>query len=172
MEKVPAPKFLKTLLNSTSPKPNGEMGEMSEQSITTNGNSEKKTLTILHYNDVYNIDQQVKSEPRGGAARFCTAIKSFKHHNPLVLFSGDAFNPSMLSTFTQGEQMVPVLNSVGTDVAVFGNHDFDFGLEVLQKWVEKCNFPWLMSNVIDNETGRPLGKTFESLATHFLKFLF
>lgn len=131
------------------------MGGVSENS-TSNGDG-KKTLTILHYNDVYNIDQQVKSEPVGGAARFCTAIHSFKHLNPLVLFSGDAFNPSMLSTFTQGEQMVPVLNSVGTHVAVFGNHDFDFGLEVLQKWVEKCNFPWLMSNVIDNETGRPLG---------------
>lgn len=123
---------------------------------TTNG-GEKKSLTILHYNDVYNIESSVKSEPIGGAARFCTAINSFKQLNPLVLFSGDAFNPSMLSTFTQGEQMVPVLNSVGTHVAVFGNHDFDFGLEVLGKWVEKCNFPWLMSNVIDNETGRPLG---------------
>lgn len=130
------------------------MGAVSDN---IDGHGAKKTLTILHYNDVYNIDQQVKNEPVGGAARFCTAVNSFKHLNPLVLFSGDAFNPSMLSTFTQGEQMVPVLNSVGTHVAVFGNHDFDFGLEVLQKWVEMCKFPWLMSNVIDNETGRPLG---------------
>lgn len=124
---------------------------------STNGNGAKKTLTILHYNDVYNIDVQVKSEPVGGAARFTTAVRSFQHLNPLVLFSGDAFNPSMLSTFTQGEQMVPVLNAIGTHCAVFGNHDFDFGLDVLQKWVEKTTFPWLMSNVIDNETGRPLG---------------
>lgn len=29
-----------------------------------------------------------------------------------------------VSTFTQGEQMVPVLNSIGTHCAVFGNHDF------------------------------------------------
>lgn len=33
----------------------------------------------------------------------------------------------------------------------------DFGLEVLSGLVAQCNFPWLMSNVIDNETGRPLG---------------
>jgi 5'-nucleotidase len=132
------------------------MGAINENK--TNGESSgKKTLTILHYNDVYNIDQQVKSEPVGGAARFVTAINSFKDLNPLILFSGDAFNPSMLSTFTQGEQMIPVLNSAGTHVAVYGNHDFDFGLEVLDKWAAKCNFPWLMSNVIDNETGRPLG---------------
>lgn len=133
-------------------------GGTSGDNLKANGNGEQqKSLTILHYNDVYNIDVQVKSEPIGGAARFCTAINSFKHLNPLILFSGDAFNPSMLSTFTQGEQMIPVLNAVGTHCAVFGNHDFDFGLDVLQNWVEKTNFPWLMSNVIDNETGRPLG---------------
>ncbi|XP_050073138.1 trifunctional nucleotide phosphoesterase protein YfkN [Anopheles maculipalpis] len=114
-------------------------------------------FTIIHYNDVYNIDTNSKSEPIGGAARFCMAVKSFNHLNPLILFSGDAFSPSMLSTFTKGEQMVPVLNAIGTHCAVFGNHDFDHGLDVLQEWVEKTNFPWLMSNVVDNETGRPLG---------------
>ena len=61
--------------------------------------------------------------------------------------------------------MVPVLNSLGTHCAVFGNHDFgrkyssstfwhylafpsDFGLEALEGLVEKTEFPWLMSNVI------------------------
>ncbi|EDW08845.2 uncharacterized protein Dmoj_GI19339, isoform B [Drosophila mojavensis] len=118
---------------------------------------EDKPLTILHYNDVYNIESMAETEPVGGAARFATAIKSFAHLNPLVLFSGDAFSPSMLSTFTQGEQMIPVLNQVGTHCAVFGNHDFDHGLDVLVKLIKQTDFPWLMSNVVDNETGRPLG---------------
>ncbi|XP_030369481.1 uncharacterized protein LOC115620395 isoform X2 [Scaptodrosophila lebanonensis] len=118
---------------------------------------EDKPLTILHYNDVYNIESMNEHEPVGGAARFATAMKSYAHLNPLVLFSGDAFSPSMLSTFTQGEQMVPVLNHVGTDCAVFGNHDFDHGLDVLVNLIKKTDFPWLMSNVVDNETGRPLG---------------
>jgi len=52
------------------------------------------TVTILHYNDVYNIESRVM-EPVGGAERFCAAIKSFSHLNPLVLFSGDVFSPSM-----------------------------------------------------------------------------
>lgn len=33
----------------------------------------------------------------------------------------------------------------------------DFGLEVLSDRVAETKFPWLMSNVIDQETGRPLG---------------
>ncbi|XP_048484185.1 mannosylglucosyl-3-phosphoglycerate phosphatase [Plutella xylostella] len=114
-------------------------------------------VVIIHYNDVYNIEQTTNTEPVGGALRFCSAVRQLQHLNPLVLFSGDAFSPSMLSTFTKGEQMVPVLNEVGTNCAVFGNHDFDFGLEVLSGLVSQCSFPWLMSNVIDNETGRPLG---------------
>ncbi|XP_044745573.1 mannosylglucosyl-3-phosphoglycerate phosphatase isoform X2 [Coccinella septempunctata] len=124
---------------------------------TIAGNMGEK-LIILHYNDVYNVEARQSPEPVGGAARFCTAIKNFQHLNPLVLFSGDAFSPSMLSTFTKGEQMVPVLNEIGTHCAVLGNHDFDHGLQVLSQWVPKCKFPWLMSNVLDNETGRPLGE--------------
>lgn len=53
--------------------------------------------------------------------------------------------------------MVAVLNELNTQCAVFGNHDFDFGLEILSQYVKDTNFPWLMSNVIDNETGKPLG---------------
>ncbi|XP_044741798.1 trifunctional nucleotide phosphoesterase protein YfkN isoform X2 [Chrysoperla carnea] len=115
-------------------------------------------LVVLHFNDVYNVEARPAPEPVGGATRFSTAIKSFQQLNPLILFSGDAFSPSMLSTFTKGEQMVPVLNELGTHCAVFGNHDFDHGLEVLSQWVAQTNFPWLMSNVVDNETGRPLGE--------------
>jgi 2',3'-cyclic-nucleotide 2'-phosphodiesterase (5'-nucleotidase family) len=45
----------------------------------------------------------------------------------------------------------------------------DFGLETLGDLVEKTTFPWLMSNVIDNETGRPLadGKVTQTLDNSF-----
>uniref|UniRef100_A0A1B0DCU3 Uncharacterized protein n=1 Tax=Phlebotomus papatasi TaxID=29031 RepID=A0A1B0DCU3_PHLPP len=61
----------------------------------------KDAITILHFNDVYNIEPNSAAEPIGGAARFATAINSFRDLKPLVLFSGDAFSPSMLSTYTQ-----------------------------------------------------------------------
>ena len=54
-------------------------------------------LTILHFNDVYNIESSTQ-EPVGGAARFCTALKSLSHLQPLVLFSGDIFAPSFSKT--------------------------------------------------------------------------
>ena len=102
-------------------------------------------LTILHYNDVYNIEEHGK-DPVGGAARFVNLVKSMKKENPFIIFSGDAFNPSIMSTFTQGEQMPPVLNAIGTHVACVGNHDFDHGMESMDKLIKKCNFPWYLES--------------------------
>jgi len=61
-----------------------------------NDNKEKSTkkLRIIHFNDVYNVEEHVK-EPKGGAARFITALNYLKQEAPsLVLFSGDVFSPS------------------------------------------------------------------------------
>ena len=52
-------------------------------------------LTILHFNDVYNVESRDKPEPIGGAARMKTAFKVFSKRNPLVIFCGDALSPSM-----------------------------------------------------------------------------
>lgn len=118
-------------------------------------------LVILHFNDVYNLEPQ-KEEPVGGAARFVSCVKSYQSLNPLVLFSGDVLNPSLLSIFLKGEQMIPILNAVGTHAAVYGNHDFDFGVDHLCEVVQKTSFPWLLSNVIDNLTNKPLADGQES----------
>lgn len=51
-------------------------------------------LIILHFNDVYNVEPR-DQEPCGGASRFSTMIKSFAHQQPMILFSGDVFSPSI-----------------------------------------------------------------------------
>ncbi|KAK0061775.1 mannosylglucosyl-3-phosphoglycerate phosphatase [Biomphalaria pfeifferi] len=114
-------------------------------------------LTILHFNDVYNIEGQ-RDEPKGGAARMQTYIKSQKHLDPLLFFSGDALNPSLMSIFLKGDQMIPVLNELGVAAAVYGNHDFDFGVDHLEDFADQCNFPWLLSNVKDMVNNEPLAR--------------
>jgi 5'-nucleotidase len=71
---------------------------------------------------VYNVEER-GIEPVGGAPRFAHAVRQFAGEKPLVLFSGDCLNPSLMSAFTRGEQMVPVLNSLGVQAAAVGNHD-------------------------------------------------
>ena len=77
-------------------------------------------LHFLHFNDVYNIEACDGADPCGGAARFVTLLRSLRETGvavgknnsdvvwpagsppPLLLFSGDAFNPSLMSTVTKG----------------------------------------------------------------------
>ncbi|KAL6074461.1 Snake venom 5'-nucleotidase, variant 2 [Balamuthia mandrillaris] len=117
----------------------------------------KADLVLLHFNDVYDVEPAAK-EPVGGATRFATALKTLRQQAsspPLVLFSGDVFNPSLLSAITKGKHMVNVMNELHIQASVYGNHEFDFGVEQLRKNVSQCNFPWLMSNLIDTATGLP-----------------
>ena len=61
--------------------------------FSTNSVRGEACLTIVHFNDVYNIEEREK-EPVGGAARFKSKLDSLQDLHPLVLFSGDALNPS------------------------------------------------------------------------------
>lgn len=92
-------------------------------STATSAMSEQRhALRIIHYNNVYNIDEG-DCEPIGGAARFVTAINQIKSQSPvdiLVLFSGDAFSPAPLTATTMGAEMPPILNATNIDVACIG----------------------------------------------------
>lgn len=61
-----------------------------------NGTSKSQTVTMLHFNDCYNVEPRAL-EPAGGAARFKTALQSFAADDPLVLFSGDILGKCMLA---------------------------------------------------------------------------
>jgi 2',3'-cyclic-nucleotide 2'-phosphodiesterase (5'-nucleotidase family) len=122
-------------------------------------------LRLLHYNDVYHVDAS-SAEPVGGFARFQTLCNYYRNDERfkgqpelLTFFSGDAFNPSLESSVTKGSHMVPVLNSIGTDVSCVGNHDLDFGIRQYRHLTSQCKFPWLLANVLDPALGEnePLG---------------
>ncbi|CAF0939692.1 unnamed protein product [Brachionus calyciflorus] len=117
----------------------------------------QKQLNIVHFNDVYNVESS-KLDPVGGAARFLTALENVMQKGPtLVLFSGDAISPSAISILVKGRQMIEILNKFHISCACLGNHDFDFGLDVLLTHINNSNFPWLISNVFDAESRKPLG---------------
>lgn len=62
-------------------------------SATTLSSQLPDAITIVHFNDVYNIEERAK-EPCGGAPRFKKQVDGLREHEPLVFFSGDALNPS------------------------------------------------------------------------------
>jgi 2',3'-cyclic-nucleotide 2'-phosphodiesterase / 3'-nucleotidase len=52
--------------------------------------------------------------------------------------------------------MVLLLNKLKFDAAVIGNHEFNYGLPLLQKTVNESKFPWLSANIVWEMSGEPL----------------
>ena len=115
-------------------------------------------VTLLQINDAY-VLEPVDGGRRGGMARLATLVRRARAANPNTIFAhaGDAISPSPMSTVLRGEQMIAVLNAVGLDVATFGNHEFDFGPEVLRRRMRESRFVWLSANVVERPTGAPFG---------------
>ncbi|MGQ4810038.1 hypothetical protein NKDENANG_03483 [Candidatus Entotheonellaceae bacterium PAL068K] len=84
------------------------------------------------------------------------------HH--LTTFGGDLLSPSVMSSLKQGAQMIELMNAIGIDVAGLGNHEFDFGDNVLKQRLAESRFTWLATNTLG-----PDGKPFGSLGATMLR---
>ena len=105
-------------------------------------------LTFLHFNDVY---RHGSADGFGGLAEFATLLDEERARAPgavIVTFGGDVLSPSVTSAITHGAHMIELLNALGVDVAVLGNHEFDFGSEVARQRIGESLFPWLGANVL------------------------
>jgi 5'-nucleotidase len=113
-------------------------------------------VTILHFNDIYEITP-VEAGHVGGLARLATVRARLKAEHPglLTVLAGDYLSPSALGTARvngerlAGRQMIAVLNIVGLDWATFGNHEFDLGEETLRARIAESKFHLVSSNVTD-----------------------
>ena len=125
-------------------------------------------VTLLQLNDVYQF-APVDGGTRGGLARVLTLRKQIMSESPHALFllAGDTISPSVESNTYQGRQMIDAWNSSGLDYATFGNHEFDFGPDVLRARMSESHFKWLAANVIDKKTGRTFGDTPEFVVREF-----
>ena len=122
-------------------------------------------ITLLHLNDVYEIGP-VEGGRRGGLARVATLRKGLLERNPntFTLHAGDLLSPSAMGTAKvdgerlDGRQMIAVLNSLGLDVATFGNHEFDLDEGPFLKRLAESRFQWISANVTD-ASGKPFPGT-------------
>lgn len=116
--------------------------------------AEPVKLTFLGVGDVYNFAEE---DGRGGFARLNAVAKAERAANPntLYLFDGDMLSPSLQSGFDQGQNTIDFTNLVPFDLAVPGNHEFDFGPENFLEKVKASKYPWAAINITDSE-GKPL----------------
>jgi 5'-nucleotidase len=119
----------------------------------------KVRVTILQLNDVYQMSP-VDRGKNAGLARVATLRKKIIAESPHTLFllGGDTISPSVASSIFRGAQVIAAWNALGLDYAVLGNHEFDFGNDVLLERMKESKFVWLGSNVIDRNTGKPFNR--------------
>jgi 2',3'-cyclic-nucleotide 2'-phosphodiesterase (5'-nucleotidase family) len=81
--------------------------------------------------------------------RIAHVIKQTRAQDPeaQLLFAGDLISPSLESSIFKGAQMIEGLNAMGIDAATMGNHEFDYGVPVLEERLAQSRFPWVVSNV-------------------------
>jgi len=115
-------------------------------------------VTLLQVNDVYQFSP-VDQNTTGGLARVLTLKQNIQKESPNTLFllAGDTISPSVESITYKGAQMIDAWNTIGLDYATFGNHEFDFGPDVLKQRMQESKFGWIAANVIDMTTGKPFG---------------
>ncbi|SHG99505.1 5'-nucleotidase C-terminal domain-containing protein [Tepidibacter thalassicus] len=114
------------------------------------------TIDILQINDFHGSLKE--SGKNVGAAKLVNAIKKAKESNPntIVLSAGDNFNGSAVSNLLYGEPVAKMMKEAGIMFSAVGNHEFDWGLDKIQKWEEISGIPFLAANIYDKNTNKPV----------------
>jgi 2',3'-cyclic-nucleotide 2'-phosphodiesterase / 3'-nucleotidase len=104
-----------------------------------------------------------------GLAKVSSVVNAYRaakgRDHTLLIDAGDTIQGTPLSTYyakvdpiTDGHVMHPMalaMNAIGYDAAAVGNHEFNYGLPLLDEFARQVNFPLLSSNAIDDATGQP-----------------
>ncbi|MCL2800648.1 MAG: 5'-nucleotidase C-terminal domain-containing protein [Treponema sp.] len=104
-------------------------------------------LVLLHTNDFHGA--LLPNNQRGGIAEVAAFINAVRAVNPqvLVVDAGDLNTGSALSNMYDAEPVIRAYNMIGYDAVTFGNHEFNSGLERLNKQIDLADFPFVSSNV-------------------------
>lgn len=126
-----------------------------------------KKLTIFFFNDAHaQLDNFAK-------------IKSIVDNerekiNVLVVSAGDNFsgNPVVDNNPEKGMPIIEMMNKIGLDVSAVGNHEFDYGPEVLADRMEQADFEWICANVDMGNSVIPEPRQYYTLEIDGLKITF
>lgn len=146
-------------------------GKIAPQDIITEGElvnmlhwSRFPNVRILSINDFHgNIstfynDSSLKATV-GGYETIAWYVNKYRSENPLYTYffdAGDLMQGTGTSTALHGEPLIALHNALGVDAMTIGNHEFDWGIDVLKQNMSKANFPIISSNIYEKATGKPV----------------
>jgi 2',3'-cyclic-nucleotide 2'-phosphodiesterase (5'-nucleotidase family) len=111
-------------------------------------------LDIYYLNDFHGA--LLPASDQIGISYIGNLIKTKKQENPdnvLFLAGGDMLQGSALSNYYNGLSTIRILNEMGLDAFTLGNHEFDWGLDTIQAYMDgndengEAIFPFLGANI-------------------------
>ena len=100
-------------------------------------------IIILHLNDVHcGVNDTIGYD---GFALYRDEL-SKKNPNIISVDVGDHIQGGTLGSISEGSAIINIMNKIGFDVAILGNHEFDYGIEQLSKLSENITSKYISSN--------------------------
>jgi 2',3'-cyclic-nucleotide 2'-phosphodiesterase / 3'-nucleotidase len=117
--------------------------------------------TDLHGN-LYPVDYYTNKPDNRGLAKIATMIRQIRkdNENVMLIDSGDTIQGTPLEYYHNKKNNAPpdpmmlAMNALAYDAMTVGNHEYNFGLQVLEKARSEAKFPWLSANTYDKGTTR------------------
>jgi len=130
-----------------------------------------KELTVIATSDIhgaiYPWSYKIGESDDIGIAKIAAMVKEAKKENPnlLLVDAGDTIQGNTLTSIFKDRRdvvhpMMKVMNHMGYNAMVLGNHEFNFGLETMDAILSDADFPILSANTIVRETGKLLAKPY------------
>ena len=119
-----------------------------------------KDIVVLYTNDVHcGVDDNI------GYAGLALYKKEMQQQTPYVTLvdTGDAIQGAPIGTLSDGGYLIDIMNYVGYDFAVPGNHEFDYGMSRFLELAGKLNCGYYSCNFIDSVTGAPVFAPYKML---------
>ncbi|WP_044895981.1 bifunctional metallophosphatase/5'-nucleotidase [Bacillus alveayuensis] len=128
---------------------------------------EQMKITIIETSDLHGHvfpHAYSNNEPkRYGMAFIANYLKTLRKQedNVLVIDNGDNFQGTPLTLHYVkklqhlANPIVLLFNELNYDATVIGNHEFNYGQNLLQKAIQESSFPWLSCNIVKKGTNEP-----------------
>ena len=105
-------------------------------------------LVILHTNDTHSQIDPDQDTDLGGVLRRKVLIDSVRAVDPNVMLidAGDVVQGSLFFNLYRGDVENKLMNALGYDIRILGNHEFDNGSEELAERIKDTKSTWLSTN--------------------------
>ena len=134
-------------------------------SLAADTTVEKGDIVVLYTNDVHcGVDSTVDEDSLGYAGLAAYKADMLKLTDYVTLAdAGDAVQGEALGTLSKGQYLVDIMNQVGYDVAVPGNHEFDYGMDQFMTLAKAQKSGYVCCNFMDLKTNKPVFDAYQMI---------